>query len=50
MKYRRPEVEIMELDKIDVIQTSGDGGIDTGDNGTPGVGFSMNGRTDVPTI
>ncbi len=49
MKYTRPEVEIMELDKIDIIQTSGDGDIEIGDNGTPGTGFSMNGRKEVPT-
>lgn len=48
MEYTRPEVEIIELDIVDVIQTSTvtDEGIDEGDNGTPGVGFS----TRVPTI
>lgn len=43
MKYTRPEVEIMELDSIDVIQTSevpgesGEGG-STGPSEKPGTG------------
>ncbi len=42
MKYTKPELEIMELDVVDVIQTSngGEGGnsgddINIGGNGTP---------------
>ena len=41
MKYTKPELEIMELDIVDVIQTSnGEGGnsgddIHIGENGTP---------------
>ncbi len=41
MKYTKPELEIMELDIVDVIQTSNGEGGNTGDdivvggNGTP---------------
>ena len=51
MKYTRPEVEIMELDKIDVIQTSGEqGGIVPGENGTPVDPISTLDSKNVPTI
>lgn len=49
MKYTKPEMEIMEIEVIDVIQTSPGGteeGIKPGDNGTPGVGFG----SEIPTI
>ncbi len=53
MKYTRPEVEIMELDVLDVIQTSGtypeeEKPVDPtpGGNGGPMVPFSRN----IPTI
>lgn len=49
MKYTRPEVEIMELEQVDVIQTSGEEpkeDIELDDNSTPGVGFKSN----VPKI
>ncbi len=40
MKYAKPEVEIMELDLVDVIQTSngGEGGNTGGDLEDPSIG------------
>lgn len=47
MKYLKPEIEILNLDMLDVIATSGDP--NPGENGGPMVPFSMRNSTETGT-
>ncbi len=47
MKYSKPEIEIIEINAVDVIATSGDP--NPGENGGPMVPFSMRNSTETGT-